>query len=347
MNAIEKAEAALSKAKKEAADKARADKVALNEFCLGKYVKRVDTHSNSCSISYIAIKDVVRFSDGRPMYGMDHSTLVAERLSVSFSTVGFVNHMGNIRYLGMNNRVRMPLKKHYNKETIIGRENRYHYGYVSIDDIIPSKESVYIDNHWYTFCSSDEFEEVRDLALAANAQGMKDFKKFSDYDDAWLYKKGLVDFNPGDRVLLENLLRKIDDGDVRLSDYIKIAKQTRSFMSFTNSQLTELAQYSLTGELGLNLLIVGGNDGSDYEPYITKYVLESVSIDWKQVLYTIRGKLDSVLDTAADLEKVSAVYNPYNWNVSYDGTYDVSFGGAVLNSPTLAQVNAVIIKHLK
>jgi hypothetical protein len=113
-------------------------------------------------------------------------------------------------------------------------------------------------------------------------------------------------------------------------------------------ELESLVQYDLAGENGLYLNIVGGDDGTDYEPYFTRYDLESVNIKWEEILYPIRLKLNcGVFELAEKLKGLSSVYNTGNWRVNYSGSYDVEFISASLNARGLIQINNLIKEHLK
>jgi len=116
---------------------------------------------------------------------------------------------------------------------------------------------------------------------------------------------------------------------------------------FNKDEITELCQYDTVGNKVLSLKIVGGDDGTDYEPYTTRYDLESVCINWAEILYPIRLKLKcKVFDLVKKLENLKPVYNTDNWDVSYSGSYDVSFNHARLNQSTLNKVNELIKSHL-
>lgn len=113
-------------------------------------------------------------------------------------------------------------------------------------------------------------------------------------------------------------------------------------------KLESLIQYDLAGETGLYLNIVGGDDGTDYEPYVTRYDLEQVKIKWEEILYPIRLKLNcKVFELVEKLEGLSSVYNTENWQVNYSGSYDVNFTSASLNASGLIQINNLIKEHLK
>ena len=113
-------------------------------------------------------------------------------------------------------------------------------------------------------------------------------------------------------------------------------------------ELESLVQYDLAGENGLYLNIVGGDDGTDYEPYVTRYDLEQVKIKWEEILYPIRLKLNcKVFELVEKLESLSSVYNTGNWQVNYSGSYDVNFTSANLNASGLIQINNLIKEHLK
>lgn len=112
-------------------------------------------------------------------------------------------------------------------------------------------------------------------------------------------------------------------------------------------ELEELVQYDLKGESGLYLNIVGGDDGTDYEPYVTHYYIEEVKIKWEEILYPIRLKLNcKVFELVEELDSIKGVYSIGNWDVNYSGSYDVDFNRASLSRTMVSEINNVIKKHL-
>jgi len=114
--------------------------------------------------------------------------------------------------------------------------------------------------------------------------------------------------------------------------------------------LPELAQYdSHKGDKGVHLIIKPGDDGTDYEPYVTHYYVDFVHIDWKKILYPIRLNLScGVLDLEAKLEALTEVYNVDSWVCDYDtSSYDAYFIKAYLKSEVLNKVNQLIQQHIK
>lgn len=314
----------------------------INKFCIGKCFKSVASHAFSTTIRYKMVHDYIRYSDGSIMYGENSPTLAAENVQIDYSRTGYIQQMGSLMHMASNSRVHIPIKKHYAKGVTIEPSARHDYNYFRPEKLNGNKD-VYGEHHWWVECSLDEFVEVREKALEVNRTIAEEFKK---YRNKKLNYERLIEVSSSEKKLLEELMNKIDNSKIQLKDYIRIAKQSAEFFQFSNNQLDELGQYSLTGNKGVNNHIVSGDDGTDYEPYTTKYILDSVRIDWKLVLYSIRTKLDSVVATSEDLESLSAVYNLYNWDVHYDGAYDVSFNGCILNKTTLGQVNSIIKKHL-
>jgi len=131
----------------------------------------------------------------------------------------------------------------------------------------------------------------------------------------------------------------------------EVKSQYRSIISNlfnSNYELESLVQYSLEGKNGLYLKIVGGNGGTDYEPYTTHYYLENVEIRWEEILYPIRQKLNcKVFDLVEKLKNIKSVYSIGNWNITYFGNYDVTFSSASLSENVVGEINSVIKKHLK
>ncbi len=147
---------------------------------------------------------------------------------------------------------------------------------------------------------------------------------------------------------LTDLLTHATNTDIKLDDLLLAAGKVKKYNYFNGTELDELVQYHLTGENGLNISIMSGDDGTDYEPYVTRYYIDYINIDWKQILYPIRTKLESVLNTAAELEKYQAIYNIDNWYCDYDTlSYDAQFSKAGLNPSILMEVNNIIKHNLK
>jgi hypothetical protein len=331
-----------------AAEKAETSKkynkqVELNKTCIGKAYKRISTGNYSTHINYVYVLDYVRYNDGRNMYGEDANHLISENLSISYGVGGYFLESGVLKYQGTNKRTHYPLKKHYEKGVVLEALTENHRGYFRPTQI-NENGSVYSDRDWYDECSVEEFNEVKEKIVAENKTTRENFKQ---YNTRKPYPNKLIEVTPLDIKLLSNLLQKVEDKKIDLKDYLYVAKKSADFIQFSNNELSELTQYNLIGTRGIHNTIEGGDDGTDYEPYTTKYVLHHVSIDWEKVLYTIRTKLDSVVGTADELRKLSAVYNTNNWYVSYDGQYDVSFNSCTLDSRILSTVNSVIKKHLK
>ena len=348
---VEKLRTKLAKAEAEEKKDVSRLQAAMNAKVIGKCFKYVSNGHNTQTITYIKVLDFVRYKDGKLMYGLDHTSLLCEDVSLTASKPGYVIQHGDIRYLGTYQNTRLPIRKHYTKDVVIGGDNRYAYGYASITEIIerPGQTPFYkfgSYNNFYLECSEAEYISAMETCLAVNAltrEKMKPLlgKELKTFD--YVQEIALAD-----KKLLEELLVKINDKTVNLKDMITIAKKTRNFYQFTDNKLSDLTQSRVYGDdTGMKLTIEGGDGGTDYEPYITCYNLLYVDIEWEKVLYLLRHKLDSVLKTAADLRAYKAIYNTNNWNLTWSGSYDATFEGAVLLSSTLAGVNAIIKKHLK
>jgi len=346
--AVEKAQAALNKAKKKEADDKRDKQISINNYCIGKCFKRISSHDGHRYLDYYRVLDRIKYKDGTVMYGMDKSSLVAENVNLKFSIVGYSMNYGQLKYYGPNQRVHLPIRQHYKKGRTISPENKYNHGYITPTSVNVEKGTINITSgNIYIVCSEEEFIDAMETALAINEYAAKQIKPLmKDVENR--YDPKLFNITQADNKLLETLLKKVDKKEVDLGKFITIAKLTRQFYSYTNNELTDLTQSNQFGDSsGLNLDIVGTDGGSDYEPYVTGYRVDFVNIDWQKVLYKIRLKLDSVQATAKELEAFKEVYNTDNWSVNWFGSYDVTFGGAILYGTILKGVNQIIKSHIK
>lgn len=156
-----------------------------------------------------------------------------------------------------------------------------------------------------------------------------------DFDDAALQRLSVL-ANTLDKVSLKTLVDSIS------------GKVTKYNFFNRDYSLGELAQYNrLGGDKGLNLSIEGGDDGTDYEPYVTRFYISNISIDWAYILYPIRTSLNcKVFDLVEKLSNIKEVYNVSNWECNYDtSTYDAKFTSAKLKKDILEKVNKTIKAH--
>lgn len=338
---IRELESKLAKAKQEEINKKRKNKEELNDYCVGKCFKHVSHNWGTTFIKYENILGKMKYSD---------DGLVSEQVEVSFSTVGYVLEGKELKYLGPFKSARLPLKKHYSKGEVVQPAAKYHHSYFTPKSKNSDHDgNVYVSNEYHTYleCSVDEFNDVREIVLEQNKEAKKTFEKYVGIQKGY-YANNVLEVTVTDRKLLEDLLKKVQEGKVSLNDIVPFAKSKLEFYPYQNNQLTYFEQRKQEGDkTGMNLSIDSGDDGTDYEPYVTRYILRAINIDWKRVLYLIRHKLDSVIKTAEDLEKLTSVYNSDNWDLNWFGSYDVSFDGATLNKNILKEINGVIKKHLK
>ena len=351
-NKIRKLELQIQAEKKKIEEEEKNKHIALNKLLIGKSLKSIKTYNNSVYIKYINILDYVRYQDGGLMYGLD-GKLVSENIEISFSNIGWFLYSGRLAYKGVSNRIYFPAKKHYTKDTIIGPNNRYDFGYFTAKSTYRKKGKTYIvdtNDTVYEFCDKQEVEFAKERAIHYNSIVRQDFLKLINDKE---YKNAIdpVNITPNIANSLVKILGQYNVTDHKT--FKQVAKLANSLDDFTTydskGNITELAQYEIdssTSKTGLHLEILGKDDGTDYEPYITHYVIENVSINWKQVLYNIRTKIDcTVAQLADELSHFSKVYDPSNWYCEYFGDYDVVFIKASLYQRILDEVNNIIRAH--
>jgi hypothetical protein len=345
---------------KEEEQKKKQIKIDLNKSVIGKFYKRCSSYKyrdvvGNNTISYIRVIDYIRYSDGKIMYGEDSDNLSAEKFDIHYSPVGWKlvpdalnENIKRLAYTQGKNLVVLDTKKRYNEDNAsIG-------GIYGITYFSPKKIDngrVYDGHNWYEEVSLDEFYNAYNDALNFSEGFYHVVNKYfnNNYRETHESADIIEKLSTGALKRISDLIEKIDTKETNLHQLINsLSGKVRKYNYFNGHKLDELAQYSLSGELGLNLDIVGGDDGTDYEPYTTKYIINSVNIDWKMILYPIRTKLKSVLDTEKQLEQLKDVYNPHYWDCNYNTNgYDAIFNNAKLMFRQLEEVNDVIKNNLK
>lgn len=341
----------------------RDKKIAVNRAVVGKYFKLCSSYKyrervGNNHITYVKVVDHVRYNDGKIMYGEDSDHLVAEFLKIDYSPVGWkliqVGNTSRLAFVSGTNSLCMDLKKHY-KEGISTIGSRYDYSYFYPKEWWPETKTVVdsSDNR-YIECSKEEFydayNEVLNYANGFYHTAHKYFKT-GQYitENTHASEEMVADITPAMIQRVSDLIAHTDATGITLNKMaLELAGRVQKFNYFNGTKLDELAQYSLRGRLGLNLTILPGDDGTDYEPYVTKYYIESIGLDWKNILYPIRIKLKSVMATVAQLEDLKDVYNVHNWDCVFNtSTHDATFTHAKLQWRVLEQVNEVIKNNLK
>jgi len=149
---------------------------------------------------------------------------------------------------------------------------------------------------FFEICDYQEMLRVKELSIKYNNMLKKDFEE--TVASQKLYSE-LEEINWETLKNVEKLLSSNKIQGEQFSQIIIIkAKSMSDFIQYTkNNEIEELIQYTIKGERGLSLKIVPGDEGTDYEPYITKYTIEVVNIDWKKVLYPIRTKINCTVQS--------------------------------------------------
>ncbi len=313
----------------------------------GKYFKAVQTLGYRDKVNHNAIV-YIKILGNKVIDKINSADLAISSMRIACTPVGWTRKEGKLKYkIGINN-IQIPKKKSsVDYEQQIKSGNFWDYDWRTVKRIekgIPSFE--YDSLLWFEPCTEKEYFEVeRKLAILS--------KNF--FEEMYMYV-GKQGFNEETEEMIpeitEAMISQVDDllksgcNIKELKDSLlgKVAK----WNYFNGNTLPELAQYSLNGDKGLFLDIVGGDDGSDYEPYTTRYYINNVNIHWETILYPIRTKLKSVLETAKQLENLKAVYDTSSWKCNYSTySYDAVFENAKLNQNVLEKVNAIIKENLK
>lgn len=208
-----------------------------------------------------------------------------------------------------------------------------------VHEISKDSKSVRFSSNWYKEVSETEFNWA--YSVCSEIADIYFDKFYPALDNSYPQVHESISY-----LEIENLveLNKLLANGMSIADIKRVAGRVKKYNHFdSRGLLAELCQYDTTGQNGLNLRIVGGNDGTDYEPYTTHYYVGSVNIDWPTILYPIRTTLKSVLDCAEALSNLSELYYPDNWEVKYDNsTYDAMFEYCKLRDYYLGLVNDTI-----
>lgn len=353
MSKVKELERQLAEAKKEEATKGVKEWENKVRGIIGKYYKRVrclgyNNKVNTNHLSYVKIRGLSEISKEK-----DVANVVIQPMYLAITPVGWTRREGKLRYKNNVNSFRTSriVERDVSKGIESGKMYQYDRTNVySIDD--HCVQLGYSRGESWIECSKEEFEEVEKLS---NELSLDFYNKLIPYCETYENKEP---FTIETEQMIPNIdeaaLKRIDDlisSNVDINLLINtLSGKVAKYNYFNGTILSELAQYNMTGpEKGLNLDIQPGNEGTDYEPYTTRYDLIGVSIDWCHILYPIRTKLScGIHELAEKLSKLSSVYNRNNWECSYDTrSYDAVFSHAKLLPAPLAEVNALINKNIK
>lgn len=316
---------------------------------IGKVYKDVSTagYNNKVNTNYITYYKVYGI---REIDKVNEARLGVHTMKIGCTPVGWTRKEGSLKYKVGVNSLSKGIKPDKNYENGIVTGNTYTHDWLEIQGFY-NNSNVPVPRYSggnFEECSLQEFYQVEEKLGKLS-------KEF--YDEMIPYVNSKYKFTEE----TEGMLPDIDEATIKRIDDVlqqsgvdlkklatlysgKIAK----WNYFNGTTLPELAQYNQFGDKGLSLNIKAGDDGTDYEPYTTRYYIQSVSIDWNHILYPIRTKLKSVLETTKQLENCKEVYYKSNWECNYDSsTYDVYFQNAKLNSETLKKINEIIKSNLK
>jgi len=309
---------------------------------VGKCAKYPNRSETSVYITYVRIIGVA--SDGR---------LLTEEVHISYSAVGWIVNSGNLRYMGSNGRAYRPATKE------MGKWNNSYGPNASGRDYHTSQEfggltdkGVRLNNNCYFYCDEKEFFRAQELSITHNESFRRDFEPLIKTGAVPYLDEEVTLLNHDNVKTLNSLLQKNGIDSVFLKKMVKSLNSLQDFVQYNaKGQIEEMVQYEIHSKQnaisGIDLTVMGGDGGTDYEPYVTNYYIDNVVIDWKRVLYNIRHKLKcSVSEMAKKLEKINRTYDPVNWCCTYSGDYDVTFEEARLTALSLKIINNEIKKEL-
>ncbi len=324
--------------------------------CIGKYYKKQSAlgYKDSVTtnrINYILVRGIkeVKLSE--------EATLVVKAINIAFSPVGWTRKTGKLSYENPINTVQL-FKNQISLNEEIGFGKEYSNELFNLvgdikDNYIMSGYNRRIIDFWYE-CTKAEYIMAENICNEWSKKFYKEASKlWIDNQKNYCHKMSTEEtegiFSDIDSATIKRIDDLLSQTNINFKDLKNIySGKISKWNYFNNTTLPELAQYTLHGDKGLSLEIKGGDDESDYEPYITKYLITFININWEDVLYPIRTKLVSVLDTAKQLRNCKKIYNVSNWNCNYDtSTYDAQFRSAKLDSNCLKLVNDIIFKNLK
>jgi hypothetical protein len=347
---------------KEKESQKREEKIKINKSIIGKFYKKIESSSGGRNmvrtnkVSFVRVIDFIRYTDGKIMYGEDSESLLSESFSISFSPAGwkliedrFDSTLKRLAYISGENKVSVNVLKYHRPGKAISGSSRYEHSYFRAKEI-NDKGQVYDGYGWWKPCTKEEFYSAYKDALDHSSSFFKKMSKYSKKYDCTT-EKMIPHLDDITLTKVSDFMKAVEDQKLDLDTLLgtlhgKIAPKTY----FNNDlEIIELRQSHLNSDgTGLNLTICGGDEGTDYEPYTTKYFVEKVDIDWKTILYPIRTKIKSVLTTARELENLSEVYDVDNWLCSYDTSmYDAVFHNAVLDKDILDSINKTIKSNLR
>lgn len=344
---------------KQTQDKIEQKKV-LNRSVIGKFFKITNRYSyggvvGTNRIKYVRVIDFIRYSDGKIMYGEESENLISENFNIEYSPVGWKlvpdkNNSKNKRlaFTSGQNKTIIDVKKYHKEGSSVGGTSLYEHSYFKVASI-DEKGLVYDGREWWTPCTGTEYYSAyRDSLNYANGY----FETMSKYFNKFNHETEEMIPYMDDVMLLKvaNFLENITTQNINIDMLVNTLSGKVGKYNYINNnfELSELAQYSTQPQQGMDIKIVGGDDGTDYEPYTTHYYIVSIDIDWKHILYPIRTHLKSVLETEKQLLKLKNIYNSSNWDCNYDtSTYDATFHSVKLHINNLKEINEVIKNNLK
>lgn len=126
------------------------------------------------------------------------------------------------------------------------------------------------------------------------------------------------------RFVLKDLMDYCTEHNLTPKDIVEKGGKVARYNYFnSHHELSEFKSYKANDwDKGIYATVQGGNGGTDYEPYTTHYIIESIQIDWKHVLYPIRLSLKCTVEEAENKLKELNL----DWDISYNTYgYDATF----------------------
>lgn len=120
----------------------------------------------------------------------------------------------------------------------------------------------------------------------------------------------------------QDALSYCEENKIELKQLIEPIKKVSRWNYFSNdNRILEFRSYKMNvTDKGIYGSISSGDAGTDYEPYITHYILNAVTIDWFHILYPIRTLLKTSVKEAVVTLEMFGYDNIEYWNCEYDNS---------------------------
>ena len=324
----------------------KATEDALCGALVGKYFKSTNTilfNENPVPSGYISYIKFNQFH-GKKQFSVN-------RFDFHLIKPGFKIHNNNLVFVNGQNQTIFSLQNYF-KRSEVNSGKSHSYPTLCLQSITPEYFVVQYDTHkrWEE-CTEEEYLSAMQDSIDCARSFYNTMSKYVTLEPFYAKHNEVLEYmNPVNYEKLNQLVTQVKDGKVSLEKLLLAGGKIAKYNFFdSNCQLSELNQYDINGDKGLHLSIVGGDGGTDYEPYVTHYYIDNVKIDWPYILYPIRQRLScKVFDLVEKLENEKLIYAVSSWDCFFNtSTYDAHFEYASLKPHALAKVNQIIKENLK